>query len=335
MSATIQSTIDYLNFVTRELNYYIPMIFLILGTIGNTLNILVFTRPLHRTNPCSLYFISGSIINFFSLYIGLITPFLGLYNLDPTQRITSLCKIRFYLRYSTITLSTWFILLACFDRFLSSSMNANIRLWSSIRIAKRVIILATLICFIFPYTQVFYCYAVNSKNVCTYQVNTCELVNDTILLICNSGLPPVLMVLLSILTIRNVKSLNSSAANGQRRDIQLIKILFVQVFILVLFAIPVATQKIYTICTSSMVKSALTTAIASLASQISIEISYISNSTTFYIYTLTSKKYRQEVLQILSLLFPCCRKANTVRPMELSRVRPNETIRGNNPTINT
>src|SRR5215813_5173850 len=109
-TSTSQSTIAYLNYVTRELNRYIPIVLLILGTIGNISNILVFTRPLLRTNPCSLYFISSSIINFCALYIGLLTPFLGLYNLDPTQTIDILCKIRFYLRYSTITLSTWFIL---------------------------------------------------------------------------------------------------------------------------------------------------------------------------------------------------------------------------------
>ena len=86
-NTTNSLTITYLNFITYELNGYIPIPFLILGTIGNILNIMVFTRPLIRTNPCSLYFISGSIANFFSLYVGLITPFLGLYNLDPTQKI--------------------------------------------------------------------------------------------------------------------------------------------------------------------------------------------------------------------------------------------------------
>jgi hypothetical protein len=93
---TNSSTIAYLNCITHELNRYIPILFLTFGTIGNILNIIVFTRPSLRTNPCSLYFISGSIANFLSLYVGLITPFLGIYNLDPTQKSNSLCKIRFY-----------------------------------------------------------------------------------------------------------------------------------------------------------------------------------------------------------------------------------------------
>jgi hypothetical protein len=329
MSASSQSTIDYLNFVTSQLNRYIPIVFLVLGTIGNISNILVFTRPLLRNNPCSIYFISSSIINFFALYIGLVTPFLGLYNLDPTQRINSLCKIRFYLRYSTITLSTWFILLACIDRYISSSSNINIRLWSSVPLAKRIVCVTGIICFIIPYTQVFYCYTVTSTHVCTYENSICKLLNDVILLICNSGLPPLLMVLISVLTIRNVKYSNRITA-GRRRDTQLIRILFIQVFILVLFSIPVAIQKLYTCATDFMVKSPLTTAIESLANQISIEISYISNSTTFYIYSLTSKKYRQEVLHILSLILPYHRNraihTNSVHPIERSRLNPNETV---------
>jgi len=330
MNSSSQSKINYLNYVTHELNRYIPIALLVLGTIGNISNILVFTRPLLRKNPCSIYFISSSTINFFSLYVGLLTPFLGLYNLDPTQSINSLCKIRFYLRYSTITLSTWFILLACIDRYISSSANINIRLWSSVPLAKRIVCITGIICFIIPYTQVFYCYTVTPNNVCTYQNSMCKLVNDIILLICNSGIPPLLMVLVSILTIRNVKHSNRINAGRRRRDTQLIRILFIQVFVLVLFSIPVAIQKLYTCSTSSMVKSPLVTAIENLVNQISIEISYISNSTTFYIYSLTSKKYRQEVLHILLLLLPAHRnraiRTNNVHPIERSRLNPNETV---------
>ncbi|CAF4392342.1 unnamed protein product, partial [Rotaria sordida] len=141
-------------------------------------------------------------------YVGLITPFLGTYNLDPTETSNILCKIRFYLRYSTITLSTWFILLACIDRLFSTSNNINIRLWSSIYLTKRIIILAIIICLICPYTQVFYCYTISQRASCTYTNQTCKLLNDIILLICNSGLPPILMILINILTIRNVKSSN-------------------------------------------------------------------------------------------------------------------------------
>ena len=301
-------------FITRELNRYIPVPFLILGSIGNLTNILVFTRPVLRTNPCSIYFICSSIVNFFSLYVGLITPFLGLYNLDARPK-----RMMFYAR----SVSIFVIQQSHFQHGLFSSPvsigiyqvqpNVNTRSWSSLHVAKRFVCLASLICFLIPYTQVFYCYTVSTKKVCTYQNQICKLLNDIILLLCNSGFPPILMVILSILTIRNVKDTNLMAnqhRRHRRRDAQLIRILLIQVSILVLFAIPVAIQKLYTSSTGFIQKNALTTAIDSLITQISIEISYITNSTAFYVYSLTSKKYRKEVIHILSAAFKCKQNMN-------------------------
>ncbi|CAF3742123.1 unnamed protein product [Rotaria sordida] len=328
MNASSQSTIEYLNFIRFQLNRYIPITCLILGSIGHILNILVFTRPLIRTNPCSIYFVSGSIANFISLYVGLITPFLGTYNLDPTQTSNILCEIRFYLRYSTITLSTWFILLACIDRLFSTSNNVNIRLWSSIYLTKRIIILAIIICFICPYTQVFYCYTISGAS-CTYTNQTCKLLNEIILLICNSCLPPILMILTSILTIRNVKYSNHVGGGGyccrrRRRDVQLIRLLFIQVFSFILFGIPITAHKIYSYSIIYMIKSPLRIAIDNLINQISIEISYICNSTIFYTYSLTSKKYRKEVFRILSLLFIRYQKIQIYPKQSIGSTRINQ-----------
>jgi hypothetical protein len=307
---TDPSTIVYLNFITRELNRYIPIPLLILGTIGNILNIIVFTRPLIRLNPCSLYFTSGSIANFLSLYVGLITPFLGLYNLDPTQKSNILCKIRYYLRFSTITLSTWLILFACIDRFLSTSLNVTFRSWSSLHVAKRIIFFISTICFLFPYTQIFYCCSI-IQTVCTITNNICKLSIDSILIACNSGIPPILMILISILTIRNVKYINQISFR-HRRDIQLIRILLVQVIVLVLFAIPITAQKLYSCATIFTIKN----------------VSYINTSTTFYIYSLTSKKFRREVSHIFSSASTCrCCKKNTVQPMRVKyKSNSNATI---------
>ncbi|CAF1141360.1 unnamed protein product [Rotaria sordida] len=303
MNASSQSTIEYLNFIRFQLNRYIPITCLILGSIGHILNILY----------CK-----------FSLYVGLITPFLGTYNLDPTQISNILCKIRFYLRYSTITLSTWFILLACIDRLFSTSNNVNIRLWSSIYLTKRIIILATVICFICPYTQVFYCYRVSQGVLCTLTNQTCKLLSEIILLICNSGLPPILMILISILTIRNVKYSNHIVGGSRRRDVQLIRLLFIQVFSFILFGIPITAQKIYSFSTILMIKSSLTIAIDNLINQVSTEISYINNSTIFYTYSLTSKKYRKEVFRILLLLCTRYRKIKIYPKESIGSTRINQ-----------
>lgn len=318
---TESSLIPYLNSITRELNRYIPLPALVLGTIGNLLNLLVFTRPFLQKNPCSLYFVSGSIANFVSLYVGLITPFLGLYNSDPTQRSNILCKTRYYLRFITITLSTWFVLFACVDRFLSSSLNPRYRAWSTPQLAKRLIVLATIVCFIFPYTQAFYCYSTDLRASCALVNSACKLTLDITLLVCNSGIPPLLMLLTSWFTLRNMKHQHSNHIL-RRRNVSVVQILFIQVVVLVMFAIPITTQKVYICATLFSAKSALTVAIDAFAGQIATEISYINNGMTFYAYSLTCKRFREEVSKIFSLLCTCkTTKSNVVRPRPATAVR--------------
>ena len=62
----------------------------------------------------------------------------------------------------------------------------------------------------------------------------------------------------------------------------------------------------------------MVTAIESLSAQIITEISYINTSITFYIYSLTSKKFRREVSRIFSSLFTCrFYNVNRVQPVPI------------------
>ena len=321
MSANSSTSVQiaYLNFITREINRYVTIPTLIFGSIGNILNILVFSRSHIRNNPCSLYFLFGSINNLVSVIVGLITPFLGLYNLDPTQRINILCKLRFYFRFTTITLSTWFILFACIDRYFSTSIDITRRSWSSLRIAKRTVIFASLFGFLFPYTELFYCYSVNRQNVCTYTILTCKMINETVRLIFNTGIPPIIMVVISYLTVQQIKHIHFHS----NRDTQLVRILLVQVFVLVLFAIPITSQKVYSYITIFETKSPLRAAIESLIIQICTAASYIYNSTTFYVYSLTSKRFRKEVSQIFACQYW---RTNIIHPRQLNTSNPKEIL---------
>jgi hypothetical protein len=316
MNTTSSSTVVYLNFIARELNRYIPLTLLVLGSIGNIINLLVFSRPSLRTSPCSLYFISASIANFISLYVGLLTPFLALYNLDPTQKSTLLCKLRIYIRFVTITLSTWFILFACINRFLSSSKYIHYRSWSSIDRTKRTIFLSTITVIACPYTHLFYCYSINEKRICTFLSNSCKSITDGILILCNSGVPPVLMLLFSLFTIRNVKHFTGHHIHN-RRHVQITRILFIQVLILVLFSIPITGQKLYSFIDIFQSESFMTTAINNLINQVTIEISYVNNSITFYVYSLTSRKFRAAVRQLLSSdLARSWKRTNLIRAIQ-------------------
>jgi hypothetical protein len=82
-------------------------IMFIIGFVGHSLNICVFTRPTFRYNPCVRYLLASSISGYLIIFV-------------LFDRI----------------LPCWFIAFASVDRFLCSSSSTRLRAWSSIRISK-------------------------------------------------------------------------------------------------------------------------------------------------------------------------------------------------------
>ena len=130
----------------------------------------------------------------------------------------------------------------------------------------------------------------------------------------NSGIPPILMVFISICTIRIFNRINAR----RHRDMQLSRILLIQVILIVVCAISITAEKIYSCATVMRTKSELVVAIDSLVSQVSVEISYINSSISFSVYSSRekSKKFREEVSRIFSSF--CAGRwwtTNTVQPI--------------------
>ena len=139
---------------------------------------------------------------------------------------------------------------------------------------------------------------VNERKICTYVDDLCKITIDSVLLLCNSGIPPILIVLFTTLTIYNVRCV-PQVRPRHRRNVQLIRILLIQVIILVVFSVPITSQKAYSFITRPMTSDPYMNAFNSLINQISTELSYINNSITFYIYSLTDKRFRRAVRRIL------------------------------------
>ncbi|UJR29649.1 hypothetical protein I4U23_017197 [Adineta vaga] len=140
MSSSIAAFVANLSAVSFWMNRVVPPLQIIFGTFGNLLNIIIFTRRSLRINPCSTYFLFGSVNNFFAIYVALLTRYLSTsWNLDPSARNTVLCKLRIFFVYVSVCLVLWLTVLASFDRFLSSSYNAGLRRLSRLPIARKII----------------------------------------------------------------------------------------------------------------------------------------------------------------------------------------------------
>ncbi|CAF3893902.1 unnamed protein product [Adineta steineri] len=209
MFSTANETITRLTILSRRINIYFASPILILGTIGNLINILVFSRRSFRKCPCSIYFRWASIMSLLALYSGLISRLLSGYYLDLTTSNNILCKLRFYFYYGSVSLLSWFLVFASFDRYLITSRIVHQRNISRPSIAHRLILYTAIISILF-YIQVFFCF-VSDRNQfpiqCYSKGNICRTFNDMQFLIVYSFLPAILMAIFGCLTVNNVRQM--------------------------------------------------------------------------------------------------------------------------------
>jgi hypothetical protein len=285
-----------------------PLVTIITGIIGNILNCCIFTRRSLRRNSCSSYFLASSIANFFGIFFGCVTRLLSSFSINPPPSQTALyCKSKTFLTYIGLAASTWFIVGACADRYASSSSSARVRSFSQVKIARRIICLISIV-IILIYFQMNFCFNGNIQSANCYPSSTfCNKFNDFNLLITYSLFPPILMLILGYMTIRNVSSGQQLRRETNGKDRQLTMMLIIQVICIALLSMPISIQKIYAEMTLNLIKSAERQIIESFFATFVVLLALMNTSTSFYLFTLTGKVFRKE---LKSLFFSNRRQAN-------------------------
>lgn len=313
------TVINVLNQISLRSNQILPGILLVAGTFGQICNLLIFSRRSQRSNPVSIYFLSGTIANLVALYFGMLFRYLqDLFSITIVNDNTAVCRIRSFLLYLSLSLSNWFILLATIDRYLISSRENNRRQLSSIKNALRMII-ATTILGILSYVHILILYIIQTipisptriQNFCYPLHGPYRLFNDIQILVQFSLLPPLLMCLFVIFIIRNIRHSHARLANVviaehqarlKKRDLQLSKMLVLQVIITILCALPLALSQLTTTATSGWTKSAMSLAIENFFTQLGRNLAFFNCSISFYLYTLSGTQFRVECRQMFNEL---------------------------------
>ncbi|CAF1050828.1 unnamed protein product [Didymodactylos carnosus] len=308
--------ITILGSVVQQFNLYIPILFIFLGSIGNVLNIIIFRQRSLKFIPCSIYFLSSSIANIFVIYFSLFTRLLTQYAGIPTDTGSdTFCKTKYYILYSSRTLSAWLIVLAAIDRYASSSQDYRRRKFSRLSVAYSLIgIISGFIFIIYVHVLVYFklTFIRNQYNQfvpsCLQQAgfNIYPVFSDFFFLTWYCLLPPLLMAIFGILTIKNVRTsqrrimANNNATLKQqlKKNNQLVKMLLLQILIFIPLTLPLAMQKIYTTLTVNSVKSAYTLATDDFSAQTIALLSNAYHSINFYVYTLSARTFRVELLKI-------------------------------------
>lgn len=330
----MSSTALLINDVKNKLLFSVGVVCLVFGTVGNLLNIFLFKRrALWKISPCIPFMVAASIANIISIYTVILIRILISFNITPTYYSPAACKLQMYLYYTSFSTSSWFMVGCCMDRFLSSSRNAGTRRHSNMRKTSQTIWILTIF-FILLYTEVFYCYDANrfyAPAPC-YPINyTCGIIDSCLFFICQYAGPPVLMLVLGFGTFihiqqgsnmqeqsmtvatRNLTVVGQTVRNNPRRGNRtIIPMLIGQVILYILGSLPILGMRIYSLLGSALNRNDVRLAIENLVINMSLYCSLIDKIFSFYIYTLTSRHFRRELVKF----FANCRSQPHVHPQD-------------------
>jgi hypothetical protein len=289
--------------ISLEATRVVLTAFIILGTIGNILNLLIFTRPARSRSSCILYLIAASIDNLLVIYTALLIRLISSgysYNVTVSDLM---CKLRYYLSNTFLAVSPYFFILACFDRYCSSSVSVRRRSWCNRKIAKRFIIAAVILaCILYLHLAIFVQMTISGTSIgCATAPGFYTYFYRIFYLVIYCILPPVSMGVLCILTLINIReqaqrirpALVSGGNNLRRMDRQMMRMLFSQVLTQLLCILPFATINLVGLFVDT------STTIYTFFEQIFILPLFVSYTTSFYVFTLSSRIYRKELMRII------------------------------------
>lgn len=195
--------------ITILLSRYGSLVLVILGTVGNTLNIIVFRQQKLCESSCTIYFFISACIDLILTLTIALRRVLNTYNLDYSAIISVLCKMRHFTYFTLSSLSVWMTALATIDRFIISSPVATRRHLSSFRNTYRLIAASTVLLALI-FADLFYCADVVFNGVissCSASTSKqCGYYNQIARLMTILFIPGTVILVFSIGIIRNLRT---------------------------------------------------------------------------------------------------------------------------------
>jgi hypothetical protein len=310
-----------IDIISYQLMIYAGIIMYILGTIGNILNIWVFTiwsrspKRSHkhsksgRTSNSSLYLLASSIANLLVIIYPLLTRIMfDGYQYRLTQNnVFILCKLRFYGLHTFDLISLTCICLATFDRYLISSRKVRLRELSTRRQRTKLIILF-IICLIGLHSiPIAMYYDVSNTGQCSILSPIYLYYYLYVVQIFLHGIIPI--IFLSIFGLLTFKQLKKIKPRHRRRtghissDKQLSRMLLLMSIAIILSSIPYCIEQCFNVM--FIRDERLKSSYFFLYHVISHLLYYTNPVTSFYIYYISTPNFRIQVQKIV-----CCIRHN-------------------------
>jgi hypothetical protein len=322
MSNSSSSNLDAMRIETIR-NYVLSswgIIYIITGTIGTALNLIVFARQSHwSASPCISYLFASSLATVPLLHISILSRVGIGFQITPFYYIPILCKFQVYIANVSVSLFIWFTIGSFWDRYLSSSRNALKRHMSSVRNARRTIWMITLLVTA-VYAQIFYCFEPTmtiGAAPCSVRNTQCSIVDTTLLFLVRFITPPLLIfyfgrsIYSNIHRIQNqTQTIDTSTTYGvqtraqrtNKADRMILRLVLIQGLLVLVCSSPNFIFRLYTTITLTTRKSAVRRAAENLIFNVTLMIFYFEKVCAFYTHILTNRHFRNVLQQSLSTI---------------------------------
>lgn len=251
---------------------------------------------------------------FITLCIGIVPYLYGLNHPNPYNTLSSYCKAHNYIVQSCSMAYRLLMAIACIDRYLHTSNNISRQEMLNIRVTYRIIIITTIVCL---------CLSIHvsiwsdiSGNICTITSVPVVIYNNIYVFIVSGLIPIPIMLICALLIQRNLankrknveRMRNIRGREHQQKDRQVLLMLSVQILVYLISNLPWLGIMSYLVFTYNQIKSPYQNTIESLIRYFFYFLAYTYPVVSFYMYTLSSRTFRRELMKMLKSALICYRK---------------------------
>ena len=292
-------SVTNLPLLQQEITRYGITTYFALGFLGSIFNCIIFTRHSYRRTPSSVYILALSI---FAIIYLIWTAFPLIYtldHLDPQTQSRVYCKARLYGSHTLGLYLRYTVVFACADRFLVTRTNVRLRSLSSVKTALILLAVMSVVCLLIAVHIPMY---IDIRNGVCGMTGMYKLSYAIYQIIVISIIPPLLMSIFSILTIRSLRRRHDATqVRIKQRDRHLTHMVIAEVIANILASIPYSANLLYGAWTYSMTtRSAKRVEIESFISFVTQLLVYFLGIAPFYLFMLTSKPFRNQFIGLFT-----------------------------------
>ena len=325
--------------ITKVVNVYIPPIIIVLGTIGNTLSFVVYSRRKQRQKPLSIYMRSLAVADTCMLIL-LCADWLNYKYLH--QRTEFRCIATDYLQHLMFNICEYILVAITFSRLMAivHPLRAAKKTTQTKFIVIVIVVLSVVVNLYYIWTTEFLVRKKGHKII--YACMTGQHFNGIITFIMWFDTTKSFIIPMSLIFVGNVcivcslrdrkrskiiEMQRELAMEARRRKENKITMMLVMVtFVFLILVLPYFVYYMYRYFVYHEKKDAKSAATDCLVTAICLKLWYSNNAVNFYVYALFGTQFRKELKELFT-------RKSLVGPLTTAVVSLRGTGRGREPRV--